>query len=285
MTLNLHLQQLSYLREVARGPTFRAAALRLHVSQPALSQGLSELERRLGVILFERHGRRRRLTADGEEVAAFARSLLSQSEELTQRLEARRRGEAGVLRVGTIDAVSLYVLPGAVRAFRRRHPEVELRLTVDASAALLERLASFELDLAYVVGPAGAGFVEAQLVREPLFVYAPAGERDPRAAEWVAYPEGSHTRGVVDTALARLDVQPRITLESGNPEVLRQMVALGLGWTVLPARVAEAGASPLSRWRRRALARRDLVAVRRADSLVDPRVDRFQALARRQPAA
>ena len=82
--LNLHLQQLAYLVEVADGATVRAAAERLRVSQPALSQGLKELERRLNVTLFEKVGRRLVLTQDGHEVALVARAILAQAVELAR---------------------------------------------------------------------------------------------------------------------------------------------------------------------------------------------------------
>src|SRR3989304_5269435 len=83
-----HSQQLAYLREVERAATFTAAAERLHVSQPALSQALSALERRLGVPLFERDGRHRVLTEAGVEVARFASEVLGRAAELRSWLAA-----------------------------------------------------------------------------------------------------------------------------------------------------------------------------------------------------
>jgi DNA-binding transcriptional LysR family regulator len=132
---NLHLQQLAYLREVERAGTLTAAAETLHVSQPALSQSLTELERRLGTPLFERHGRRRVLTEAGREAVRYANEVLGRTAELRDRLGALNRGEAGTLRVGMIDAASLYLLPHAIRDFRRDRPRVQLQLVVDTSAS------------------------------------------------------------------------------------------------------------------------------------------------------
>lgn len=279
--LNLHLQQLAYLREVSRCPTLTAAAQRLHVSQPALSQSLAELERRLGVSLFERAGRQRRLTQEGREVADFARAVLASADELAANLDVHRRGDRGTLRIGMIDAASLYVLPPAVRAFRSAHPHVELRLTVASSTALLAALHAFDLDLAFVVGPVEADGVQTRpILREPLYVYAPPGARGAaRAAEWALYPASSHTRALIDAGLRRLGWAPRVTLESGNPQVLRQMVALDIGWSVLPPAVAESGSQPLVRRRRQPIARRTLLAAWRTGSASDPRMAVFLALA------
>jgi len=146
---NLTLQQLAYVREVQRAETVTAAAQRLEVSQPALSQALVEVERRLGVSLFDRRGRRLRLTEAGLRTARFAEEVLGQAEALARWLEAFELGHSGTLRVGMIDAASLYVLPWALRAFRDQHSEVELQLTVDRSGVLLDRLRRFELDPTY----------------------------------------------------------------------------------------------------------------------------------------
>jgi DNA-binding transcriptional LysR family regulator len=277
---NLHMQQLAYLREVARRGSITAAAEALHVSQPALSQALAELGRRLGVVLFERAGRGRHLTEAGREVARFAEETLAGAEALERRLALLRDGEAGSLSVGMIDAAGLYVLPEVVRRFRAAHPGAELKLVVDTSEALLRRLRRFELDLAFVVGPVEEQDMAAiEVLREPLHVYAPAGDQgEIENAHWVLYPDGSRTRRIIDAAFAREGIAPTIALESGNPAVLRQMVALGLGWAVLPSAVA--GEEPDSAGIRRSsrIAERSLCAVRRRESPPDARIEHFLRL-------
>jgi DNA-binding transcriptional LysR family regulator len=280
--LNVHLQQLAYLRAVEAAPTWSEAARRLHVSQPALSQSLAELERRLGVALFERAGRRRVLTPEGEEAAAFARRVLAEAHDLRERLHAGRAGVEGRLRVGMIDAASLYVLPRAVRSFRVSHPRVRLELTVASSGVLRAMLEAFELDIAFVTGPAGETAPgDVEVFQEPLYLYGPPGDRRrAHEAEWVLYPPGSRTRRQIDAALARQGIAPNVILESGNPQVLRQMVALGFGWSVLPAAVAESPPEPLRR-RGKSIARRSLLAVRRPDAPPDARAEAFLRLAAR----
>jgi DNA-binding transcriptional LysR family regulator len=255
------------------------AAETLSVSQPALSQSLADLERRLGVALFEPAGRQRRLTDEGHEVLAFAERVLADGSELQERLEARARGEQGSLRVGMIDAASLYVLPQAIQQYREAHPDVDLSLVVDTSNELVRRLRAFDLDLVFVVGPPDEDLRAEEVSREALYLYAPPGQRpdtlDPRA-DWVLYPEGSRTRAIIDAGLGRLDIRPRVTLESHNPEVLRQMVALGLGWSVLPLTVAEDEEAFRDR-RGPQVAERPLVGLRR--SVQNPRVEAFLRLA------
>jgi DNA-binding transcriptional LysR family regulator len=269
------LRQLTYLREAGRLGSFTAAASVLGVSQPALSQSLAELERRVGVPLFESAGRGRRLTSDGREVLRFAERVLVEAADLRDRLDALARGEAGTLRVGMIDAASLYVLPDVIRAYRDAHPEVDLQVRVDTSNALLTRLRAFELDMVFVIGPPDPDIVGVEIVREPLYVYAPPGGGDPHAppgnAEWSLYEFGSRTRAAIDAGLQELAITPRVTLESGNPEVLRQMVVLGLGWSVLPPAVAEGNDGTLLGRRGALVAERALFAMRRASSTLHPR--------------
>lgn len=282
IVLNVHLHQLAYLRETVRWGSLTRAAAALGVSQPALSQALAELERRLGVALFERVGRRRVLTAAGREVDAFARQVLAEADALSQRLAAHRRGQAGTLRVGMIDAASLYVLPEVVRAYRERYPEVELRVAVEASDELLRRLRARELDLAVVVGPVTEPDLSAvEVAREPLYLYAPPdAEGGPDGAPpWVLYPEGSRTRRIIDAALAEVGIRPRVALESSNPAVLRQMVAIGLGWSVLPAAVAEGTAGGPALRRGACVAERPLCAAWRRASPPDARREAFLRLA------
>ena len=289
--LNLHLQQLAYLRAVDRWGTLTEAARRLGVSQPALSQSLAQLERRLGAPLLERDGRRRRLTEAGAEAARFAAEVLGRADALRDWLRARDAGRAGTLRAGMIDAASLYVLPAAIRAFRAERPGVRVRLVVDRSDALLGRLARFELDLAFVVGPVGdAAFEADEVLREPLFAYAPPGAAgDPAGAEWALYPRGRRTRLLIDEGLAARGIRPRVVLESDNPAVLGQMVALGLGWSVLPASAMEGAmegaAHAFAGSRRERVAERALFAVRRAHAPPDASAGAFLRLAARAAAA
>ncbi len=284
--LNLHMQQLAYLQAVERWGSLTEAARRLGVSQPALSQSIAQLERRLGTQLLERAGRRRRLTEAGAEVARFASEVLGRAAELREWLQELEAGSAGVLRVGMIDAASLYVLPETVRAFRLASPGVDVRLAVDRSAVLLERLARFELDVAFVVGPPPEGYRSTEVLSEPLYVYAPPGsEETPEQGDWALYPQGRRTRLLIDEGLALRGLRPRVTLESDNPAVLRQMVVLGLCWSVLPAEIAEAGTPSLRPQRRELVAERTLLAVRRAQAPDDARVAAFLRLVTERGAA
>lgn len=266
----LTLQQLRYFNSVAEGDTFADAAAIIGISQSALSQGIARLEQVMGARLLERDGRRRRLTSAGELVAGYARRLLGESEVLVDELDDRRSGATGTLRIGMIDAAALYLFRDQIAAFRQAHPAIALSMTVAASSDLEQRLIDFRDDVAIVVGPSYR--LEAQLlVREPLHLYGSAD--DTATGTWALYPAGSHTREAIDVGLAAVGIRPLVTVESGNPAVLRELAALTGSFTVLPEAIGASG-TPLPVVLP-AVATREFVAAARSMATISPQAQGF----------
>jgi DNA-binding transcriptional LysR family regulator len=272
------------------------AAELLSITPSALSQGLSELERRLGLDLFERQGRNRVLTVQGQEAAAHADRILASVRDMTLWADAAAKGETGLVRLGLIDIAAVNYFPETLIAFRAERPAIELRLSVGPSASLVSQLVSGQLDAAVIVeasaspspiltddgqGDDASALTTVELFHEELAIYAPVDPGDDRTARrrvgkpstwgpWVTFPPQSHTRGLVAAALRELGAEFRVEAESHQPEVLRQMVNLGMGWTVLPVLQAETEPNPLIRARRRPLLTRRLVIARRRGTPTDP---------------
>lgn len=293
--LNVTTHQLQYLVTMDRVETLSQAAAELGVSTSALSQALSELERRTGLVLFERRGRARSLNGRGREMVAHAERVLGATRDLSLWAQDAAEGRRGSVRIGLIDIAAVAHFPDTLLRFRRDRPDAELHLTVAPSAALVEQVSDGRLDLAVVVEPHGhadvgdAGgrpsderslpghpdLVAIDLLIDELAVYGPpetAGRRPPPArwGPWVTFPASSHTRRLVAAAVRSLGAEFRVEAESHQPEVLRQLVNLGLGWTVLPVLQAETEPNPLVRARRAPLLTRRLVAIRRRATPVDP---------------
>lgn len=284
--LQITTQQLEYLVAVDRSPTWAAAAAELGVSPSALSQGLAELERRIGVPLFNRQGRKRMLAPPAREVVAYADRVLSQTRDLGRWAAAARSGKVGTLRVGMIDLAAVKHFPEAMSGFRRERPDVDLRLTVAPSKQLIEQLRAAELDLAVIVAPIDdpEQIDLTPLLTEDLAVYAPPDAKYKGPSDWgpwVSFPQGSHTRQLIENALADLGAPTDFVAESHQPEVLCEMVRLGIGWTVLPEAQAEGNAS-LRRVRKKPLLRRHLTLAVRSDAIGDPVVDALRARLSRQ---
>ncbi len=279
---NLSVQQLDYLRAVHESPTWADAAAAVGVTPSALSQGLAELERRLGVALFARDGRRRVPTEAAAVVLAHAQAVLARTQDLARWAERRQAGTAGGVRVGMIDAAAtIHCAPG-LAAFRAERPEVDLRLQVSPSGELLRDLAAARLDVVVAVAPAELpeGVTAVPLLDEDLAVYAPPGAAPRAWGPWVTYPVGSQTRTLVLEALQGAGRSVDVVAESHQPEVLAQMVVLGLGWSVLPVAQVDRWGVALQRVGDVPFVRRTLVVARRAEGPADPTVDALIAAIR-----
>jgi len=277
---DLTIRQLEYLVAVHDEPTWAQAADSVGVSPSALSQGLAELERRLGLALFDRDGRRRHLRHSAQPVLTHARQVLGLTGDLARWADRQRTGATGTVRLGMIDAAAVLHFPDTLRDFRLDRPEVDVLLRVAPSAQLVEWLIGGELDLVVCVEPPAAGVPDSRpfeltpLLVEELAVYGPPGTKSTHPAEWgpwVLYPHGSHTRALVVDRLRAHGARLEVVAESHQPEVLREMVRFGTGWTVLPRSQAELGDRPLEPGP--TLLARQLVVATRRGSVHDPALD------------
>ncbi len=270
---DISMTQLQYLVAVQESPTWASAAAALGVSQSALSQGLAELQRRLGIELFSWNGRRRVPASSTEEVTEHARRILALTSDLSGWSDRIRAGSAGKLRVGMIDAAAVDHFGETLRSFREDRPQLDLHVTVGPSSQLLQGLTSGDLDLSICVSPQGSNFSSVPLLEEDLYVYAPPGARPSGPQEWgpwVTFPTGSLTRDLIGEALRSTGSTFSVVAESNQPEVLSEMVLIGMGWTVLPRIQAERPPASLTPVQKTPLLKRSLVAATRDSNLVNP---------------
>jgi DNA-binding transcriptional LysR family regulator len=279
---NVSTAQLGYLVAITRHRTWAEAANSLGVTPSALSQGIAELERRLGVPLFAADGRRRVPQEYTATVAECAERVLADLGQVTRWLRAVGTGQVGRLRVGMIDIAAVHHCRDAVGRFRRAHPNLDVGYTVAPTGELLGRLERSELDVAVCVDPEGTGpFDTTPLLRDDLAVYAPpgvaAGAPPAKWGPWLLFPSTSRTRTAIDRRLREIGAPLVVEMESHQPEVLVEMVRLGLGWTVLPTTQAEHGAHRLARAMAEPLFSRTISAVTRRGGATHPAVVPFVA--------
>lgn len=249
----MELRAMRYFVAVADAGSFRGAAARSGVSQPAVSQAVASLEAELGERLFDRAGRGVTLTPAGAALVDAARRVVNDFDALPAVLEARSGEVRGRLEIGTTDAASIYVLPKVYRAFGRRYPLVETSVRVEGTESLLRQLEAGEIEVAIVTVAAGAlkatvpdGFVAEPLYREALqFIVSGrhplAGRRRVPLAELAATPlitfkAASITRQAIDARFLEEGLAPKVAMEMSSPEAIKKLVEVGLGASVLPAR-------------------------------------------------
>jgi DNA-binding transcriptional LysR family regulator len=245
----MELRQLRYFVAVAEELHFRRAALRLHVSQPPLSQQIKGLEAELGCRLLERTRRRVELTPAGEAFLRDARAMLAELDVAVSTARAIDAGQAGVLRVSFVGSALLSILPAAVQRFRRARPGVEIELRERSTAEQLRALSTGVVDVALVRPPIQSDIDVhlREVVRERTIACIPADHelaelrRIPlkrMAAEPLVLFPRPQAPGFHDLLIGRLaatGTTPRVVQYAPEMTTIIGLVAAGIGVSPVPA--------------------------------------------------
>jgi LysR family hydrogen peroxide-inducible transcriptional activator len=248
------LRQLSYLVAVDEHRHFGKAAEACFVSQPALSGQIRELERRLGVTLFERGNRKVLPTAVGTAVIERARGVLRDTDELVAAAHLDPTGLRGPLALGVIPTMAPYLLPGLLPVLTAAHPLVELHLHELKTAEILRQLRDGGLDLGLLALPvAGDDLVAVALAEDPFVLALPEGhplagagpvDIDVVAGLPVILLEEGHCLRDQALSVCRLVGTDAAEMQATGMPTLCQMVATGRGVTLLPASAVALEARP-----------------------------------------
>jgi len=249
------LQDLRYVVALAEHGHFGRAAAACDVAQPTISTQIKNLETQLGVTLFERTTKAVSVTVIGAEIARRARQVLEDVDAIARIGQHESKPLSGIFSLGVIPTLGPYLLPWLVPALRKRYPELRLVLREDLTAPLLDRLGSHRLDAALMALPVPDGRLETlPLFDEPFWFAEPKGRR-PRSGKIMKEDELRGQRLLLlteghclrDQALAICgtnDPEDDGDFRATSLETILQMVATGLGSTLVPAmacREAHAG--------------------------------------------
>lgn len=239
---------------VAEELHFGRAARGLHMTQPPLTQGIAQLERLLGARLFERTKRSVRLTPAGDALLPSARDLLARAQALPAQARAAAEGELGRLRLAFVSTVGFALLPQWLRAFRARHPQVQMELIESTGDVQLEAFARGDIDAGFMLhspGFAPPGLQHLQVAREPLVLALPEAHalaHAPRLnlAAVLAQPLVIFPRRIVpslhDAILGMYHAagrEPRIAQEAIQMQTIVNLVSAGLGLAWVPESVRQ----------------------------------------------
>ena len=236
---NATLRQLRVFESAARHLSLTRAAEELHLTPPAVSIQVRQLEGHAHAELFERVGRRLRLTQAGEEVLGRVREILGHIRGAEEAIAGLASLEQGLLDVAVINAGD-YFFPWIIAAFRERHRRIRIRLTVGNRGELLARLAGHEIDLAVMSHPpAQSAFVAEPFAPHPHVIVAAPGHPLARKRSvtletiarepLITREAGSATRLAMEQAFSESGVVPRIEMEIASNETIKQAVAAGFG--------------------------------------------------------
>lgn len=245
------LKQLRYLSAIAEHRHFGHAAKACHISQSTLSAGIQELEQNLEVALVERGHKQVLLTPIGEEVVSRSRRILTSVDELITLCDIESRPLGGRMRLGVIPTIAPYLLPRLLEGLRQRYPEFQLYIREDLSDHLVDALHRGELDVLLLALPFPAEQTETTVLFQDTFRLAcPAGHpllskqqvqtADLQGQDLLLLEEGHCLRSHALEACKLRDLDLAVPYQATSLHTLVQMVANGIGITLLPAMALEA---------------------------------------------
>lgn len=241
----MDVRQLEMFRAVAEAGSFTGAAQRLHVSQSAISRQLKLLEDELGTLLLQRTGRGVTVTPEGNILLATANRIWRDIQEVVAQIADSQKLQRGVISLGGGMTVCLHILPKLLKKFRALYRNVDLRITTGTAGDLLQRLRAHEVDLLLLTLPiVGPDLEVVPVLKEEMIVVAAkrhalaeARSVEPRRLArhpLILFESGSNTRKVIDEFFLAHQLAPNVVMETENVEIIKAMVANGLGVSVLP---------------------------------------------------
>ena len=237
------LRELQYFIAVAERLNVSRAAEAVHLSQPALSRQIQSLERKLGVKLFERFGKRLILTVEGEELLKHAADLLDRARELAHRAYGLEQGHTGLLRVAASPQTIAWLVSPVISKFSALYPNVDLNVSEGHNDDLIELVEHGAVHLCIACLGVNHALMGRKLFTARLFALLPPGHPLTGASS-VAIEEiandsfllmrrGFLTRHLFDQACVAHNVRPRIFLESGSTHTLCSLARHGHGVAIL----------------------------------------------------
>jgi DNA-binding transcriptional LysR family regulator len=247
--VNLTLRQLKIFDAVAHHLSFTRASKALHLTQPAVSMQIKQLEEEVGLPLFEQVGKKVFLTDAGEEMQRYAASILETLDEAREVFDEMRGLERGRLRIAVASTAN-YFVPQLLASFCQRYPGVRVSLDVTNRKRLLDALAENETDLV-IMGkpPSGMDLVAESFMDNPLVAIAPPGH--PLASEkdiplerleeetFLVREKGSGTRSATERFFVEHGLSLPSTMEMSSSEAIKQGVEAGLGFGLLSLHTLE----------------------------------------------
>lgn len=245
---NVTLRQLRTFAAVARHRSFARAATELHITPPAVSMQIKELEEEVGLPLFDRGARAVSLTMTGEYLLVYVRRMLSTLKEADDAMARLRGAQVGRVTIGMVSTAK-YFLPRLLAAFRQEHRGVEMRLAVGNREQLVKQLEDAEVDLAVMGRPPREVAARAEpfaahphgVIAAPTHPLAQRREIAPAALgaeEFIVREEGSGTRAAMEQFFRETRLNPARIMEMASNETIKQAVIANMGLAFLSLHTA-----------------------------------------------
>jgi DNA-binding transcriptional LysR family regulator len=258
----MEIRQLRAFVAIAESGTFTAGALRVHVTQAAISMQIRQLENEIGARVFVRAPRHVILTEAGEQLLRRARQILREHDAALDEIAELAGAERGRLRIGSASAMVLTdELPAILAELRAQHPGAEIGVTSGTSEVLVDQILAGDIDIAFVSLPVDVRGIKTERLSEDQLVaiaspkhklakqrtisaYTLAGER------LILGERGGNTRRLIDQFFAQAGVTLHVAMELSRQQAIRRMVEADMGVGIVPLQsvIEEVESGKLVRW-------------------------------------
>jgi DNA-binding transcriptional LysR family regulator len=242
----VEIRQLRAFVAIAESGTFTAGALRVHVTQAAISMQIRQLETEIGAKVFVRAPRHVILTEAGEQLLRRARHILREHDAALDEIAELAGAERGRLRIGSASAMVLTEqLPSMLKELRKQHPAAEIAVTSGTSEVLVDQILAGEVDVAFVSLPVDVRGIKTERLSQDQLVaiasprhklakqktisaYTLAGER------LILGERGGNTRRLIDQFFAQAGVTLHVAMELSRQQAIKRMVEEDMGVGIVP---------------------------------------------------
>ena len=243
----MDIRQLHYFREIVKQSSISKAAEALHIAQPPLSQLLKKLETELGTTLIHRYRKKWELTETGEILYQYAEQMISQMQDVKQRIQEIEQGKAGTIRIG-VSSACFNMLIDYISIYRTQFPNVKINIINGNSEELLKRLEQREIDLAFLLRLSNSEHYEMKLLKkQPYVVIVPTSWSMPFPHQYVTFKqianlpfillaamEGHSFHEDIQRAFEKHHIEPNIIIECKDISMVTSLVSKGLGISIIP---------------------------------------------------
>jgi DNA-binding transcriptional LysR family regulator len=245
MGMNVNLRQLRVFLAVARQRHFRRAAEQLHLSQPAVSRHVAELEAELGVRLFDRSTREVIPTEAARYLESAIERVLDELEGVLEHVHAEGERRRGRIRIASVPTLSASLMPLCIADCARHYPDLTIQLHDQTQTLVLDSVRGGEVDFGVAIEPHQAGEFDSEVIMHdpfclacrpdhPLARHKTVSWRRLQGQSLVLLDYSSGSRRLIDQLLHKHGVQARVVQQTGHPYTAFRMVEAGLGVTVTP---------------------------------------------------
>lgn len=244
--MNISLRQLRVFLAVAQQQHFRRAADSLHLSPPAVSRHIADLENELGLKLFDRNTREVVLTDAGRYLEHAIGRVLDELEGVLTHLQAESERRRGKIHVASVPTLSARLMPQCIADCAQRYPELTIQLHDEAQTLVLDSVRNGDVDFGLAIDPPNTGEFDSEVILRDPFVLVCRPDHPLAALKEVPWDKlrgeqlvlldySSGSRRLIDRALASRDIDVNIVQQTGHTHTAFRMIEEGLGISVSPA--------------------------------------------------